>query len=187
MADAVDIEVEPAVSGRTPVSGGDEALGIGRQVLTEAREELARADNKAALLLAAIGVVAGALLAALLAQSWSPAVLSDTIEWLWWVGVIAVLAAIGALASAVYPRTTYRGAKSSFISFFGDVVATTDGELEGKLEATAAKPRKVLIDQLIAISHIVDQKYRRIQFALWALVVGGVACLVSVLINLVLA
>lgn len=56
-------------------------LKLAMQILGEAREELARADGKAGLLLAAAGVVVGALLAGLLAKDWDPTSLHDRIEW----------------------------------------------------------------------------------------------------------
>ena len=164
----------------------DEPLDLARRLLTEAREELVRADSKAALLLAAVGVVAGALLAALLAQSWEPSLLSNAVEWLWWAGVVAVAVAIVALAVAVYPRTDYRGTKPDFIGYFGDVVVTADDAVEAALEATAKEPGLVVVDQLNAVAAIVDGKYKLIQLALKALAAGGGACLISVLINMFL-
>ena len=165
------------------MTASDAALELGRRLLAEAREELTRADSKAALLLASVGVVVGALLAALLAQSWSPFDLPGSVSWLWWIGAASVAVAVVALARAVYPSTSYRSSRPGFIGFFGDVVATPDADVESTLEATAQNPRDVVVDQLTAISAIVDRKYRAIQIALWALAAGAVLCLLAVLIN----
>lgn len=83
-------------------------LELGKTILREAREELARADGKASILLAAIGVVIGAIFAAILGGSWRPHHLDNNIEWLWWVGAVVGLAGATVFGSAVFPRTTYR-------------------------------------------------------------------------------
>ncbi|WP_087874172.1 Pycsar system effector family protein [Arthrobacter globiformis] len=159
-------------------------LKLATQILSEAREELARADGKAGLLLAAAGVVVGALLAGLLAKDWDPTSLQDCIEWLWWTGTAAGLAGLVSLGCAVWPRTKYRKQRHpKTLSFFGDVIGMSMSELEENLEVTAAKPGRATLDQLKQVSRIVDQKYRWIQRGMFSLALASAACLVSVLGN----
>src|SRR5690242_8638023 len=73
-------------------------------LLKDTREELARADSKAALLLAGTGVVVGAVLAGLLGGRWTPFSLDNRVEWIWWLGVGSAAAGIFSIAAAVYPR-----------------------------------------------------------------------------------
>lgn len=164
----------------------DPVIAQANTVLAAAREELTRADGKASLLLAVIGVVMGALLAALLAGSWDPSQLSNAVEWLWWLGVLAAVAGVAALGFAVYPRTRPKGLRPTMIAYFGDVVATPASDLEALLEETAKSPRDGALDQLRQVSGIVHRKYQAIRVALWALAGGAIACGVAVLINLLL-
>ncbi len=152
-------------------------------VLSATREELARADGKASLLLASSGVAVGALMAGLIAGDWSPFELDNRVEWLWWVGLLAVLLGVVALGLAVYPRTKASSPRGELIAYYGDVVAAPPGELEARLEASVASPRTALLDQLRQVALIVQRKYRAIQFALWAFAVGAFLCTIAVLMH----
>lgn len=155
-------------------------------VLTAAREELTRADGKASLLLAGAGVGGGALLAAALSGGWSPNRLSNAIEWLWWLGLLAIAAAVGYLGRAVYPRTAAKGYRPTSVGYFGDVDAAPAGTLEALLETSAQADRQGAIDQLKQVSRIVVAKYKDIQMALW-LFAGGISGIVlALVINLCL-
>jgi hypothetical protein len=148
-------------------------LGYARQLLSESREELTRADNKAALLLAAVGVVAGALLAAVVAGDWSPFSLAACVAWVWWLGATAAVVGIIFLAAAVYPVTKYRTQRpADFIAYFGDVVSVDGSVLQDRLIKSSQLYDARLIDQISAISGIVDRKYRAIQAGLWFIGAG---------------
>lgn len=174
---------EPHGSGVAGAELDDAAAEHAKVVLAAAREELTRADGKASVLLASAGVVIGALTAALLAGTWDPSDLWNGIEWVWWVGVASAAVAVGALGYAVYPRTTYRGTIPGTIAYFGDVVATPRRRLEARLQSTGANGHVALLDQLVAVSVIVDRKYRALQLALWCLAVAGLACVSAVLVS----
>lgn len=164
----------------------EQARAQAETVLQAAREELTRADGKASLLLASTGVVIGALLAALLAGSWQPSDISNGIEWLWWLGVAAAAAAVGCLGKAVYPNTNYRGSTPDVIAFFGDVTATPETQLRERLEhAVTRDADAALLDQLSAVSSIVDTKYWHTKTAIWLLAVGSALCALAVLLDLV--
>lgn len=161
----------------------DPVLDHANTVLAATREELTRADNKAALLLATAGVAIGALLAALLAGSWSPSSLRNAIEWLWWLGAFSVGVGVFALGWAIFPRLRVPGPRSDIVAFFGDVVVTPADELPALLEATAAAPLRSVLDQLRLVSIIVRRKYLAVQMALICFSAGAVGCVVAVLLN----
>ena len=161
-------------------------IRLASKILVDSREELSRADGKASLLLAAIAVAVGALLAALLADQWSPSNIDERVQWLWWSGLLSVAVGIGALGFSVFPRTKYRGAREpGVIGYFGDVINTPRDNLVASLDATDYE--KALLDQVVAIAWVVDRKYRSIQLALWSLGLGAGALLVSVLVNRAIA
>ena len=159
----------------------DDHVSLAEDILRESREELSRADAKAALLLAAAGIVISALLAALAAGDWQPTEMAICAQWVWWIGNLAGAAGVVAFASAVYPRTKYRGQRPpAVIAFFGDVVSTPADQLRARLKATAATDGDRLVDQLKAVSTIVDTKYRGIQLGLWLFAACATLCVVSV-------
>lgn len=153
-------------------------MTLAEDILRESREELARADGKSALLLAAAGVVVGAVLSAFIAGSWQPANLVLCAQLVWWLGILTGCAGIFALAYAVYPRTRYRGRRPpAVIAFYGDVVSTSDRDLRARLRSTAASNGDRLVDQLRVVAAVVDRKYRGIQLGLWLF--GACAILVA--------
>jgi MFS family permease len=154
-----------------------------RVLLAETREELVRAEGKASILLAALGVAIGALIAALLADSWSPYSLNNKVESMWWLGVGAAAAGIAALASALMPRTKRKGRKPKMIAYFGDVTefGPSHRELKNALFRSVAHDLDRSIDQLIVTAGIVRRKYKYIKFGIWAECIAIVLCTISVL------
>ncbi|WP_150129254.1 Pycsar system effector family protein [Microcella alkaliphila] len=153
------------------------------RILAESREELARADGKASILLAAASLIAGVVLSAILAGDWQPGDLNLCSQIAWWAGILSAAVGIVALATAVYPRTKYRGARPpSVIAYFGDVAMTPVHTLAKRLRETAASTDAV-IDQMKAIAWIVDRKYLGIQTALWAFALAGLLCIGSVVVD----
>lgn len=171
----------------------DEGTALARGILITAREELVRADSKASLLLSAAGVGVGALMAALLAQDWDPHELRNGIEWLWWVGAVAVLVGLIALGYSVIPRTRYRKLRAhkheqyerpeDLVTYFGDVLEAPFQELITRLNKTADTGQTGPIDQLVLVCGVVRRKYIGIIVGLWCLAGGVLAISVSVIIN----
>ncbi|MEV0594863.1 Pycsar system effector family protein [Nonomuraea cavernae] len=154
----------------------------GGRLLSEAREELNRADVKAQVLLGVAGIGLGAVAAGLLAGTWSPLTLHNAVEWLWWVGVGATLASVGALAGAVYPRLG-RPQRDGSLSFFGDVLRYSTSEEIATALVRSHEPDLVKIsEQLLRISVIVGRKYRFIRWGCW-LLLGGVVLALTALIS----
>jgi hypothetical protein len=147
-----------------------------RQILTETREELTRADSKASLLFAVFGVVLGALLAGLISQRWQPADLAAGATVVFWLGT--ALAALGAasLGWAVWPRVNHEQADGP-ASYFGDVVAygADRAALRAGLAAGAASDERD-VEQLAVISSIVWKKYAGIRLALRLFPAAAVLC-----------
>lgn len=159
-------------------------LELATTILREAREELARADGKASILLAAIGVIIGAIMAAVLGGSWHPHNLDNNIEWMWWVGAVAGLVGAAAFGSAVFPRTTYRSQRrSGIVAYFGDVVGLTPEKLEQGLIETASEPGAAALDQVRAVSSVVDKKYRAIQVGIVCTAIAGLCWIIAVLVG----
>src|SRR4051812_28491924 len=100
----------------------DDVEAYTAKVLAETREELARADNKAQILLAAFGIVIGAILAGLLSGDWKPERLDHGATELFWVGGGFSIAACATLGWALWPRITHEAADGP-ASYFGDVLA----------------------------------------------------------------
>lgn len=157
-------------------------------LLREAREELTRADSKAALLLAAAGVAVGALLAGLLGGKWSPLNLDNRVEWIWWLGVACVASGIFSIAAAVYPRIHPRRADiNSAPSYYGDVAAFENIAQFRQAIEKVPSARERLIDQTFQVSRIAQRKYLLLRRGLRLLLLAILACSAAVIINIPLS
>jgi hypothetical protein len=163
-------------------SGPEEQTAL---LLSEAREELVRADTKSTLLLASTGVVIGALISGLIAGNWSPYELRNRIEWLWWIGVTASGVAVTLLAAAVYPRTAPSGRRrGAAFAYYGDVaLCRSPEEVESALRGTSSNAMTHLSDQLYQVSKIVMRKYCLIRVAMWLLLLSSGTTLLAVVFN----
>ncbi|MGP3920941.1 Pycsar system effector family protein [Nonomuraea sp. 10N515B] len=164
----------------------EDACAYGAQLLQETREELNRADTKAQVLLGIVGIGLGAVTGGLLAGSWSPFRLSNTIEWLWWAGAAAALASVVVLARAVYPRLDRRK-QSDAVMYYADVLRfASAAAVASALMRSSTLDLERIADQLHRVSRIVGQKYRLIRWGFWLLLCGTVATVSAVLIDIVL-
>ncbi|MFJ8592473.1 hypothetical protein [Streptomyces sp. NPDC093598] len=84
--------------------GGGRATELNRQPLTEAREELAKADSRAALILATLGATLTALLVAITAGVITPAQYAVIPQLLVWTGCAACAPSLVLLSLAAKPR-----------------------------------------------------------------------------------
>jgi len=155
------------------------------ELLRDTREEVARADSKASLLLASSGVVVGALLAGLIAGRWSPFELNNRIEWMWWLAAGLAAAGLIALGSAVWPRFARRNSpRPSVPSYFGDVATFSDSDaLLTALLKSSDEGLTRTADQIWEVSRIVRRKYVLVRFALVLFVVASVLAFTSVVVN----
>lgn len=130
-------------------------------MLVDSREELVRADQKAAILLAAGGVLVGALLASLLPGEAPPEGLGALTRLLWWGGSALALAGVGCFGWAVFPRTRGIGGRSEVVGYYGDVAAyRNNAALRRALEVSASRELDRLVSQLSEVSRIVVYKYQ---------------------------
>lgn len=157
-------------------------------ILSETREELARAEGKAALLLAAIGVVTGALLAALMGDRWSPFDIRNSMEWAWWLGALCLAGSIGHLTAAIFPRTKADRPADQPPSYFADFAGYETPRKLG--EALRYRDRSEAYDraagQLHAVSKIVLRKYELVKRAIVLLSAAAGLCLGAALLDALL-
>lgn len=178
----------PASASSNLPDAADPTTSYLADLLEDTREELDRADSKAALLLAATGVVVGALLAGLLSGRWTPFELDNRVEWVWWVGVGSAAAGIFSIAAAVYPRIRRRDAPHPPTpSYFGDVVAYKDIQMFRQAVEQAPSLRERLTDQTFVASRIVQRKYVLLRRGLRFLLLAISACVAAILINIPLS
>jgi hypothetical protein len=170
--------------GRSP----DATLLYSISLLSNAKEEIDRADAKASILLAASGVVVGALLAGLIAGSWTPLELQASVQWAWWLGLVESAAAIWCLALAVYPRERKGGPEiPGTVTYYRDVLAyPTTVQLVAALHRSAEANIDRISDQLRNVSSIVSRKYRLIRWGMRGLFLSVVTIAVTMVINLLM-
>ncbi|WP_156365736.1 DUF6338 family protein [Nocardiopsis sp. NRRL B-16309] len=153
---------------------GEENDTLASVMLAEARAEVALADHKASMILAALGVGFGALLGGIFASNWGPEKLNGVWEVAWWIGAVMAGVSVVCAAAAIWPRYTNVDAVNG-IYYWGHVA--TFKELDTFQEAFsdqrgASSSRNQ--HQLWRMSHVVIRKYR---FVRSALVLSGLAIL----------
>jgi len=161
----------------------DPGAALTRQLLAETREELNRADAKAAMLFAIFGIAFGAVLAGLIAGDWSPRHLAPGAQGVWWLGAAAAVAALVALSAAVWPRLDSKHA-SGRVSYFAHVAGyRTRDALREAIERQATEDGDRPLEQLQALSGIVMTKFQLVRSGLVLYGVAAVACAVAVLVS----
>ena len=158
-------------------------VALTRQLLSEAREELQRADGKAATLFALFGIALGAVLAGAIAGDWTPTKLDAAARVIWWIGAACAVGALVSLGSAVWPRLVSAEATGR-VTYFAHVAAYRTREaLIESLERQASDDTARPVEQLQAISGIVMTKYRRVQLGIALYGIGALACMAAVLVS----
>ena len=165
----------------SPDRHSEVAVRVGQVILSEAREEIERADQKASILLTGVGVAIGAILAGLLPAHWSPSDLGSPWQWIWWVGLAGTGVGITFLLAAVYPRIGVKG-DARLLNYFGDAchMSTREAVRECLLETSKDELGRT-VDQIFVDSRIAARKYQLIRAAIWALAIGAGLVIVSVL------
>lgn len=135
-------------------------------MLAEAREDLAKADHKASLVLAALGVGVGAVVGGILASDWKPTQLLGAGEVLWWLGTALFGAGAACAGAAVWPRYDSADASAGIyywahVASFSSLSSFTAG-LDSNMPSLESRTR----NQLWSISRIVGTKYRLIRFSI---------------------
>ncbi len=159
----------------------EHAKGLGDQILLEAREELDRADQKASILLAAVGVTVGAILAGLIPARWSPHTLGWPLEAVWWVGLAFVVGGVASLILAIFPRLGVSSKPEAMFSYGDACRMETPAAVRECLIKTAEHELDRTVDQVFVVSRIVRRKYLLIRVAMGMMVVGSSLVAVAVL------
>lgn len=162
------------------MSSSSETLAA--QLLKEAREELIRADSKSATLLAGSGVVVGVVLAGIVAGDFRPEQLDCWARVVWWAGCVAVAVGVGCLGAAIFPRLWHKSATGP-VTYFGDVAALDDAAAVKSALSKQVADEDRTVQQLKAISDLVQKKYRYIQVGLASLALGFSACFLSAVLG----
>ncbi|GAA0918159.1 Pycsar system effector family protein [Streptomyces thermoalcalitolerans] len=157
----------------------------GERLLTEMRGEIARADSKAAVLVAALGVTAGLFSGLLAGRKWDPGTLSAPGSTLWWAGVAAHAVSLFALLLAVLPRYRFGAwAPGRPLCYFGDVQqAARAGRLAEALAETERDPTAGLTAALAQASRIAVRKHQWIRVGLTAFSIGTVLLPAALLVG----
>jgi hypothetical protein len=166
-----------------------EAVAYAARLLSDARDEINKADGKAQVLLGIVGIAIGAVAGGLAAGGWSPFQLSNAVEWLWWSGVALALASLACLAGAVYPRlrAERRHGEGPAVEYFGDVVHFASGEaLATALLSASGRDLRRLSGQVRRVSQIVSRKYLLIRWGFWLLSAAIVSTAGAVVLDLLL-
>ncbi|MFF7766633.1 Pycsar system effector family protein [Streptomyces massasporeus] len=148
----------------------DPEVRAGTQLLSELRNEIARADAKATVLVGALGISAGVLAALLTNRRWSPDQLPGLAALLWWAGTASLAVALFALLLAVLPR--YRRSRwtpGRPLTYFGDIRrAAQAGRLAAALAETGRDPGPGLRAALAETSGIAARKHFWIRAGLFS-------------------
>jgi MFS family permease len=161
----------------------EQGVALTRQLLAETREELSRADGKAAMLFAIFGIGFGAVLAGIIAGDWSPRDVAAGAEVVWWLGAVPAVAALVAVSAAVWPRLDSDHA-SGRVTYFAHVVGYRSHDaLREAIEREAGEDGDRPLEQLQALSGIVMTKYRLVRVGLVLYGVGAVTCAAAVLVS----
>lgn len=160
-------------------------LESGERLLTDLRSEIGRADSKASVLVAALGMTAGVFSGLLAGSGWSPSELGPLPAGVWWSGAAALVFSLLALLIAVLPRyrrtARHRGEP---LTYFGDIQqAVRDGDLAEALAGTERDPLRAVLLSLGEMSRIATRKHQWIRAGLIAFCLGSLLLPVSVLIG----
>ncbi|MEU6554159.1 Pycsar system effector family protein [Streptomyces sp. NPDC046915] len=174
----------PTVPPPDPPSPAD-LVPLCERLLNELRNEVARADSKASVLVAALGMTAGVFSGLLAGRNWTPSELSSPATALWWAGTLSLGLSLFALLLAVLPRfRSGTWAPGRPLSYFGDIrQAVRMGRLEEALADTRRDPTTGLTAALAEMSRIAARKHQWIRTGLIAFCTGTVLLPASLLIG----
>lgn len=158
---------------------------VAERLLAEMRGEIARADSKANVLVAALAMTAGVFSGLVAGRRWGPGTLSAPGAGLWWAGVLTLALSLFALLLAVLPRYQTRAwAVSQPLCYFGDIQqAAHEGQLADALAATERNPVAGLTAALIETSRIATRKHQWIHTGLITFCAGTVLLPAALLIG----
>jgi len=144
-----------------------EKLAMAENMLMEARADVVHADQKATMILAALGLGFGAVLGGQLSAGWDSGKLTPLGHNIWWTGVVLAVLAVSCAVMAVWPRYFLDKAPPHGMTYWGHAAAFENAEhLQAALEKQAVSNMARASDQLFLISRLVLKKYRYVRAAL---------------------
>jgi MFS family permease len=177
----------PASDRSNSPEAADSPLNYLADLLKDTRGELGRVDSKASLLLATIGVIISALIAGLAGSKWTPLDLNIEIQWIWWAGVAVAASGVLSIAASVYPRFHQPEIPRPDVpAYYGDVAAHKDIDSFRRAIEEVSNSRERLMNQTFVLSRIVQHKYMLLRRGLQCLLLGILACVLAVVINILL-
>lgn len=158
----------------------DKTKTYAAELLAETREEIGRADTKAAILFTAFGIAVAAVLAGLIAGDWSPKDLDRCATVVFWVGSGSAFLSFLALGYALWPRIRPKKAKHP-AGYFMQIHKYDDlTALRTALKQSAESGDRT-VQQLQVISDIAWRKFVGIRLAMLLYGFGVAACGVAVI------
>lgn len=135
-------------------------------MLGEVAAELARADEKASLLIGSLGIAFSIVLSALLGGGWSIDGLSPVGLTLWALGGASAILAVLAAALAVWPVYT-KPPTTGTITFWGHIQGyASHRQLMAAMKENALPEPERTYQQLFVLSTMVQRKYRQIRLSM---------------------
>ncbi|UIX31498.1 Pycsar system effector family protein [Streptomyces sp. GQFP] len=155
------------------------------RLLADLRTEIARADSKASVLVAALGMTAGVFSGLLAGRNWNPGALSTFGTVVWGAGAGSLVLSLFALLLAVLPRhRSEPWTPGQPLSYFADIQhAVRLGQLEAALADTQRDPTAALTSALTETSRIATRKHQWIRAGLISFCTGTLLLPTSLLIG----
>lgn len=138
-----------------------------RQMLTEARDDVTHADQKASVILAALGIGFGAVLGGQLAGNFDSGDFSTLGQVVWWAGVLLAGGSVSLAVLAVWPRYKLDDSPQYGMTYWGHVATFKElTDFEDALEEADTTSERRTNHQLWRLSRLVLLKYRFVRAAL---------------------
>jgi hypothetical protein len=153
-------------------------------MLAEAREDVLKADQKASMVLAALGIAIGAVLGGVLAGDWDPTEdLTTGGQVGWWLATAAVTSGLVLAGMAVWPR--FNGADGSAGIYYWAHIASFDSlsALAAALDADPPDLDDRTRNQMWSLARIVKRKYVLIRWAMGSAGAGAFLATATLVID----
>ncbi|WP_136709318.1 Pycsar system effector family protein [Agromyces sp. H66] len=155
---------------------------VAKAMLAESRAEVVQADQKASMLLAALGIGFGLVLSGQLAGDWDPSRLSVAGESAWWVGAAFAAASVVVAAAAVWPRYHADDLESG-IAYWGHAASFDSAEeFKRAFTSRAMSSSDRINHQLWHLARLVNKKYSLVRWAMRLAAAAAAAIAVAVLV-----
>lgn len=154
------------------------------QMLSETRDDVQHADQKASVLLATLGIGFAAVIGGQLAGNFDSSSFSPCGQIFWWAGVVAAISSVALSALALWPRYRLDDRPKYGITYWGHIAAfKTLEDFDSAFSEQGEPTNRRGQHQLWRLSKLVLTKYRLLRLAI---VCGGAAGLLLALGSIVI-